>query len=99
MSGSRTASSSSACSACSAPSPCWHCSTADQAGGPHPPERDVDPILAEEGLVLENQGGHTPMAGGLECCLVRRHLGVEGLGIGHDLRVQLCKIQPGPCCG
>ena len=61
----------------------------------HPPQSEVDAVLAEEGLAHEDQSRHAPMAGGLERGLVRRDFGVERGGVRFGFGVELGEVEPG----
>ena len=57
------------------------------------PEQQVDAVLPEEGLALEDQGRHAPVAGRLEVLGVLFEHGVEVLGVGLDGLVELGQVE------
>ena len=57
--------------------------------------RQIGRVLAEEGLAFEDEGRDAPMARRFELRLVRGDLGVEGLGVGFGLAIELGRIEAG----
>src|SRR5256885_17271890 len=61
----------------------------------HPPQGEIDPVLAEEGFAAEDQGWDAPVAGGFEGGLVGGDFGVEGGGLRFGLGVEFGEVEAG----
>lgn len=64
-----------------------------------PPHEHVKAVLAKEGFILEDHGGHSPMSGGPQLSIVLRQLGIEAFMMGVHRGLKVRKSEPGSTRG
>src|SRR6478609_976473 len=61
----------------------------------HPPDQEVDPILAEERLAFEYESRHAPMARGGVVPFIARNDPLVTIGIGDDCGIHRGEVEAG----